>query len=295
MSMRRRLTLCILLIAIGTGLYTQRTAISEWYRSVMAPELPEAVGYEEVAEVDDVDLGDNVEEVEESVEDEPSESDLSEPVEEEITNETPVEEAPPENDTPVDELPREINLAVPFTSQAPHGIWAEPYKESCEEASVYMVHAYYDGQPGGQIPADEADREIVDMVAFERELFGSYEDTNAEQTGLFAELKFGLAYTLIPDPTVEQIKTELAAGRPVIVPAAGRLLGNPYFTPPGPIYHMLVIRGYTQDDQFIVNDPGTYRGEAYLYDVDTLMYAIHDWNNGEEITQGRKVVLVLNP
>ena len=106
---------------------------------------------------------------------------------------------------------------------------------------------------------------------------------------------FGHTYRLIEDPTVDQIKAELVAGRPVIVPAAGRLLGNPYFTAPGPIYHMLVIRGYTQNDQFIVNDPGTSRGESFLYDFDTLLYALHDWNNGGEITQGRKVVIVLSP
>jgi hypothetical protein len=81
----------------------------------------------------------------------------------------------------------------------------------------------------------------------------------------------------------------------VIVPAAGRLLGNPYFTAPGPIYHMLILRGYTASNQFISNDPGTKRGESYVYSVDTIMNAMHDWNNGEEITEGAKRVLVVYP
>jgi len=44
-----------------------------------------------------------------------------------------------------------------------------------------------------------------------------------------------------------------------------------------------------------VNDPGTSHGEAFLYDFDTIFYAMHDWNNGEEITQGAKTILILSP
>jgi len=192
-------------------------------------------------------------------------------------------------------LPTSINLAVPFTSQAPQGNWDEPYQEACEEASVYMVHAYFSGMEEGQIPAQTADEAILQAVEFEMGLFGFYKDTTAEKTGMFAELLYGHAYQILTNPTVEDIQRELVQGHPVIVPAAGRLLGNPYFTPPGPLYHMLVIRGYTEDGQFIVNDPGTYRGEAFLYDFDTIMNAMHDWNDGDEITEGRKVALVLNP
>ncbi|MBI4435576.1 hypothetical protein HY630_02800, partial [Candidatus Uhrbacteria bacterium] len=46
--MRKLFSLIILLVALGAGLYTQRVEISEWYRGLAAPELPEAVGYEEV-------------------------------------------------------------------------------------------------------------------------------------------------------------------------------------------------------------------------------------------------------
>ena len=56
---------------------------------------------------------------------------------------------------------------------------------------------------------------------------------------------------------------------------------------------MLVVRGFTSDGKFITNDPGTYRGEGYQYDFDTVMNAIHDWNGGEEITQGKKVALIV--
>ncbi|MBI4256996.1 C39 family peptidase [Candidatus Uhrbacteria bacterium] len=288
--MRKLFTLTILLIALGAGLYTQRVEILEWYRGVTAPVLPEAVSYEEVAEVEKVD-----EVVEEKiVPDEPLEEEtveeevavLEEPNEEETIEEVVEEESV---------LPSSKNLAVPFTSQAPNGNWDEPYQEACEEASVYMVHAYFSGMDEGKIPASTANEALLQIVEFEMELFGFYEDTTTEQTGVLAELMYGHTYQLVANPTVEDIQRKLVQGHPVIVPAAGRLLGNPYFTAPGPLYHMLVIRGYTEEGQFIVNDPGTYRGEAYLYDFDTIMNAMHDWNDGGEITEGKKVVLVLSP
>jgi len=92
---------------------------------------------------------------------------------------------------------------------------------------------------------------------------------------------------------VEDIKRQLVAGRPVIVPSAGRLLGNPFYNQPGPIYHMLVLRGYTKT-KFITNDPGTRRGEGYQYSFDVVMQAMRDWNNGD-VLNGRKVVLVIYP
>ena len=306
--MRKFFTFTIFLIALAAGIYTQRVEVLEWYRGVTAPELPEAVGYEEISQIDvipsEVDggvEGSPSEESEQLVDPSVDESllqddnDIIEASEEsadslsieESIDESVVEEEPA--------LPVSKNLAVPFTSQAPNGNWDEPYQEGCEEASVYMVHAYFSGMDEGRIPASTADEALLQIVEFEMELFGFYKDTTTEQTGVLAELMYGHNYQLVANPTVEDIQSKLVKGHPVIVPAAGRLLGNPYFTAPGPLYHMLVIRGYTEDGQFIVNDPGTYRGEAFLYDFDTIMNAMHDWNEGGEITDGGKVVLVLSP
>jgi hypothetical protein len=279
----------MLLIAFGGGLYTQRIEVLEWYRGVTMPTLPEAVEYKQVVEAVEVLEVVDTEPSVPSVEYDPAPPDL--PVLEQPVVEAPATESV-EDESP---LPASMHLAVPFTSQAPHGNWDEPYQEACEEASVYMVHAYFSGVDEGQIPADTADEVLLKMVEFEMGLYGFYKDTTVEQTGIFAELMYGHAYQVLIDPSVEDIQRKLVQGHPVIVPAAGRLLGNPYFTAPGPMYHMLVIRGYTQDGQFIVNDPGTYRGEAYLYEFDTIMLAMHDWNDGNEITNGRKAVLVLSP
>ena len=310
-AVKRFAEFIILLIALGAALYLNRGAVAEWWRTVSLPELPVSVTFEQVTEeVEEVEeeLGEFVEEVSDEVELETEvpvdveDVDAGEEIDESLEQEGEVSdddaeivEDGEEVVEPAVELPLSINLAVPFTPQAPHADWGEPYKESCEEASVYMVERYYEGEPEGLIEAGKADEAIQTIVAFENELFGYYEDTTAEQTGVFAELMFGRTYELIEDPSVDDLKSHLVQGRPVIIPAAGRLLNNPHFTAPGPIYHMLVVRGYTEAGQFIVNDPGTYRGEAYLYDFDTLLYAMHDWNGGDEITDGRKVALVIYP
>ncbi|MBI2475446.1 C39 family peptidase [Candidatus Uhrbacteria bacterium] len=282
----------IILIAIIATVYTQRVGISQWFREMMETPVPEAVGFEEIKNDKEDQEAEEAGEAEEAEKVNETESAVilsdSEGSKEKLLPET-VEGI-------TDDVVEEINLAVPFTSQAPHANWDLPYKETCEEASLYMVDAYYKGVKSGKIDADTADAEILKIVEFEKKIFGYYEDTTAEQTGTLAEMMYGHEkIELIENPTVEQIKKHVAEGHPVIVPAAGRLLGNPNFTAPGPIYHMIVIRGYTKDGKFITNDPGTKNGEAYVYDFDTVMNAMHDWNNGAEITEGKKVVLIVYP
>ncbi|NOS68166.1 MAG: hypothetical protein HOO67_07475, partial [Candidatus Peribacteraceae bacterium] len=84
---------------------------------------------------------------------------------------------------------------------------------------------------------------------------------------------------------------------PVVIPAAGRDLGNPYFSGEGPWYHALTIIGFEEGwtgDKFIVNDPGTKRGSQYKYDVDVLVSAIHDWTGvKEDIRNGRKAMVII--
>jgi hypothetical protein len=295
----------VLVIAFGAALFANRFTVVDFFNAFSSPELPEAVSYEEVQEgvldveeetvteeemveeaVEEVVEEEVVEEVDERSEDFEEEEVIDEEVEEEVEEVVEEEEVA---------LPASVNLAVPFTSQAPHGVWAMPYKEACEEASLYMAHQYFEGSFAGTIDADMADRDLVEMVAFEVDLFGYFEDTTVEQTALIAEMLYGYQTEILENPTAEQLKEQLAAGRPVIVPAAGRMLGNPYFTAPGPLYHMLILRGYTASNQFITNDPGTKRGESYVYSVDTIMNAMHDWNNGEDITEGAKRVLVVYP
>lgn len=187
------------------------------------------------------------------------------------------------------ELPKEINLAVPFTPQAPFADWNLPYKEACEESSLIMVDYFLKNQ--GLTPS-LADREILNLVAYQKQKLGYFEDTDAETTAKIMRDYYGYkGAKAVYGITIDDIKKELAKGRPVIIPAAGRLLGNPFYTFPGPLYHMLVIKGYTGEN-FITNDPGTRRGENFLYPFERFYGAIHDWNGGD-IYNGRRAMIIV--
>jgi hypothetical protein len=182
------------------------------------------------------------------------------------------------------------NLAVPFTSQAPHANWELPYQEACEEASLIMVDAYLSGE--SSFTPEEADARILKVVAWQTEHLGYYEDTTAEETARVAREHFGRQASVVALTSMEDVKKQVAKGNAVIIPAAGRLLKNPYFRGQGPLYHMLVVKGFTKDGKIITNDPGTRRGANFLYDPATLWNAIHDWNGGN-VTEGAKVMIVI--
>lgn len=98
------------------------------------------------------------------------------------------------------------------------------------------------------------------------------------------------------DIGIEDIKAELARGNLVIIPIDGTKVENPYYTPPGPAKHKVVIRGYDDDTQeFITNDPGTKRGEAYRYGYQVLQNAIVDYPTGfnEPVDQIRTAMIVV--
>lgn len=199
----------------------------------------------------------------------------------------PVPELPKSEDSV---LPAEFNLKIPFTSQAPHANWDMPYQEACEEASVLMSVWFINGVESRT--KDEADQEILELVAWQEEVFGFYKDTTVEETLRILHERFDLTDAYIEeDPTIKQVEDAVVRGYPVIVPAAGRLLDNPNFSGEGPLYHMLVIRGFT-DTEFITNDPGTRRGRGYRYMKEHLMSVIHDWNGGD-VEHGKKAVIVV--
>lgn len=188
-------------------------------------------------------------------------------------------------------LPLEVNLAVPFSSQAPFANWDFPYKEACEEMSMILVHYFYQGK---SITPELADEEILKMVEWQKKNFGDYQDTTAFETANILRKYFGYKKVIVRyDVTAEDIRKELAAGRPVIVPFAGRLLGNPNYRSPGPLYHMLVVKGYTKDGKFITNDVGTRRGKDFTYDEKIFMNAIHDFR--PDITNGRLAIVTVYP
>ena len=199
----------------------------------------------------------------------------------------------PTTPTPT-QAPHIKNLALPFTPQAPTGNWDVVHEDTCEEASVYMVAQYFDGVAEGVMNSTTSDNAMLALVTYEDAHEYGYSVSAAELKAIIEDYYSGKYEVNIYDnPTADDIKTFINDGYPVIVPAAGQQLGNPFFTGEGPLYHMLVVRGY-EDGRFIANDPGTRHGENYTYAEDVLMSAIHDWNNGDPVN-GTPRVLVMTP
>lgn len=193
-------------------------------------------------------------------------------------------------------VPDFFDQAVAFVSQAPYAVWDDLHKEACEEAAMIMVVKHLKGEP---LTAHTMEQGILNLVKYE-EANGYKIDLTAEEAVKILQDHFELEAEAITEVTVERIKKELADGKLIIIPAAGRQLDNPYFQTPGPIYHMLVIRGYDQTN-FITNDVGTKRGDGFKYEYQKLIDAIHDWDHqlakdgmaDEEIEQGRKVMIIV--
>lgn len=204
------------------------------------------------------------------------------------TNKEP--ESPDEGEI---EILDSVNLAIPFQSQAPHGNWDHPYQEACEEASVILSVNYLRGRTG--ITKDEMNEKILALVDWQNENWSGHYDLTAERTAEMIEGFYGKEFKteIIYDFEWDEVKKALSQGYPVIAPTAGRLLGNPYYTAPGPLYHMLVIKGYTSK-VIITNDVGTRRGADYQYSYNTLYNGIHDWNDGD-VNNGQKAIIIIKP
>jgi len=263
----KKIILVVTVFILFVVLFFGRVQIKEYITNVFKPVLPEPIVYQK-------------EETEK-----PANVEIKEPekavVKEEIKSEPKTEE-----------VIREINLAVPFTSQAPFANWDEFHEDACEEASVLMMDAFFDGR---KLEAGSVDEELRKIADWELNKFGYFKDTTAEETaeilrGFYGHGRVEVKY----DITEEDIRAVLIQKLPVIVPSFGRALGNPNFSGAGPLYHMLVVRGITKDGLFITNDPGTRNGEAYLYKASVLMNAVHDWNGGD-VQNGRRAMIVVYP
>ena len=186
-------------------------------------------------------------------------------------------------------LPEKMLLVVPFLSQAPFANWDALHEDACEEASLIMLKYFLAGEM--TIDKELGEQEIQALVKYEREN-GYGESITLAELAETAKEYYGLKNPRVEKKiTAEKIKRELVNGRPVIIPAAGKLLANPNFKNDGPVYHMLLIKGYDETG-FITNDPGTQFGENFTYQYNDLMNSIHDWNGGD-VKNGRKVVLVV--
>ncbi|MCX6741054.1 MAG: C39 family peptidase [Candidatus Parcubacteria bacterium] len=202
-------------------------------------------------------------------------------------------------------VPDKFLLTVPFTSQAPFGVWDPVHNDACEEAALIMAKSWVDGH---LLNATIADKEILEAVAWEAKTWGQQYELTAERMATLGKDFLGLKnIKIFAGLTTNDMKSQLSQGNLILVPVAGRLLGNPYYRQPGPIYHILVIKGYNEQE-FITNDAGTRRGESYSYFYQTLLNAVHDWPYGapdfginiakdvqaQKILTGQRAMLVIS-
>lgn len=208
----------------------------------------------------------------------------------ELLNETATKTEETQESNSAQDIPEKFTLQMPFYSQAPLSKWDAFHEDMCEEASLLNAALYLEDK---KITKSDFEAELQKMKKSEEKEIGEWKSTTVGQIKKFADAYFTdkLNNKIIDNPTAEDIEAAVANGNPVIVPLAGRDIGNPNFTPPGPVYHMLVVKGYDSQN-FITNDVGTRKGDSYTYKKEVIMKSMHDWN-AKDIHLGVKRILVL--
>ncbi|MFA5788355.1 MAG: C39 family peptidase [Candidatus Gracilibacteria bacterium] len=190
-----------------------------------------------------------------------------------------------------EELPTSINIDLPFYTQAPYSNWDYPWQEACEEASVLLVANVYKGL---NLDREAYNTELLRLIDWEIGYFGAYEHTTVAQTAEMIKIQYGLETVIHDNPTFEDFQEILADGHLIIAPFAGKYLGNPNYLNGGPIYHMMVVKGYDAEKmQIVTHDVGTRNGADYVYDWAVIENALHDWNNTDMLKGTPRIIEVL--
>ncbi len=190
----------------------------------------------------------------------------------------------------VAELPTALNLKAPFYAQAPLGNWDYPWQEACEEASVLLAaNEYFDHQ----WTAEQFNQQILQIVDWENKIFGDYKHTTMAQTSQMLNQYLKLDTKIHENPDLNTVKQILADGHFIILPFAGKEVGNPYYNNGGPNYHVILAKGYTANNELITHDVGTKHGENYVYDWSTIDAALHDYS--DPIDSGAKRIIEVFP
>jgi hypothetical protein len=185
-----------------------------------------------------------------------------------------------------------FSLPIPFTPQAPTGNWDGLHNEACEEAAAIMANAYLTGDSETKIPAATVENQITTLTNWEQQNFGYSLDTTAAETATMIEEVYGLHTHMLTNYSEDDIKQALTNKEVVIIPEDGQDLDNPNYKTPAPIYHMLVIRGFS-GDTMITNDSGTKNGLDYPYSFDTIYNSGADWDHSTNTITGRKHLAII--
>jgi hypothetical protein len=185
-------------------------------------------------------------------------------------------------------IPATADLIVPYTVQAPFANWAV-HEESCEEAALLMYHDFLAGQKTDIDPAT-ADQQIRAMKAWQVTNWGAERDLTIEKVGELAKDYYGHNYTVTQNLTQDDIKKQIIAGHPLLVPVMTQSLQNPHYSP-GNVYHILLIKGYDATG-VITNDAGIKEGKDWHYSWGILWSAIDAQT--PKMGQGRVGLIITN-
>src|SRR6202165_5024816 len=108
-----------------------------------------------------------------------------------------------------------LRLAVPFTTQAPLGDWAN-HQESCEEANLAQVAAYWGGDHSAVLDPHTADRTINALVAWQVKNWGHEDDLTDIRLRPVREGLQRYPYEVLP-LSESAMQDQLKLGRPVIL------------------------------------------------------------------------------
>ena len=193
-----------------------------------------------------------------------------------------------------------LRLAVPFTTQAPLGDWAN-HQESCEEANLAQVVAYWSGDHSTVLDPGTANRTINALTSWQVKHWGSEDDLTDVRLGQLAEAYYGYQYEVLP-LTDQAMHEQLKAGRPVILGVTTHGLGNPHY--PGyaahylqrgySVSHFITIVGY-DGSSYVLNDPGLTPGRGYHVEYSQLLFAIGNLDEQHPNLNEGPVMLVIHP
>ena len=161
---------------------------------------------------------------------------------------------------------------------------------------MLMIGAYMAGDRRSRIPPAEADQRMGQIVAWERSTWPGVKDLSLDKVAQVGTHFYNLNPSLQP-ATFASVETEIAAGRPVIIPvmthgAPGGQKLAPYYGAVN-VYHVILITGYDASKQTVTtNDAGISQGQNYSYRWSILEVAMDA--QAAKMGQGR-VMLSFSP
>lgn len=191
----------------------------------------------------------------------------------------------------------DVVINVPFFAQAPGGGWNDTCQgAACEETALVQAYMWINGvnytdKYGIYSDSDMLQRyglrQILAMCDYEYDNFPShlYHDTSINDTAKLWQGFYGRPSKVIENPTAGRLKRGIDAGHTYVVPINGEkiLTSLPYSDPAKLPAHSILLVGYNEArGEFIVNDPGTWRGQGWRFNQEDLMAAIRDYPSGNE-------------